>query len=131
MVVGAIGCRQTANQFWVDYATAAKDAPFVSTALAQASGSFVEMMFALSVIDLPYKAGEHQFETEGMQRTITAASPLLLVRKEIASTKEAKDAAPLLLGQNFFRRDHRAIDVSNHIDHPAAFGPFDTRISPA
>ena len=95
------------NQFWVDFATSARNKPFVSTAIAQASGSFVEMMFALSVIDLPYKAGEHQFETAGMQRTITAASPLLLVRKEIASTKEAEDAAPLLLGQNFFRLNDR------------------------
>ena len=96
-----------ANQFWVDYATASKDAPFVSTALAQASGSFVEMMFALSVLDLPFTSGEHEVTTDGMQRTLTAASPLLLVRKEIAPTEEAKDAEPLLLGQNFFRLDDR------------------------
>ncbi|MEC7723984.1 MAG: hypothetical protein VYD05_00620, partial [Planctomycetota bacterium] len=95
------------NSFWVDYATASKDAPFVSTALAQASGSFVEMMFALSVLDLPFAGGEHAVATDGMQRTLTAASPLLLVRKEIAPTEEDKDAEPLLLGQNFFRLDDR------------------------
>jgi len=97
----------TANQFWVDFAASERGAPFVSTAIAQASGSFVEMMFALSVLDLPYEAGKHQFETEGMQRTITAASPLLLVRKEIAKNKNAASDAALLLGQNFFRLDDR------------------------
>lgn len=95
------------NSFWVDYATAPTGAPFVSTALAQASGSFVEMMFALSVLDLPYEAAEHQVRSEGMQRTLTAASPLLLVRKEIAPVAAAADAEPLLLGQNFFRLDDR------------------------
>ncbi|MGC6488142.1 MAG: hypothetical protein ACON4Z_10880, partial [Planctomycetota bacterium] len=95
------------NAFWVDYATAAPDAPFVSTALAQASGSFVEMMFALSVLDLPYEAGDHEVVTEGMLRTLTAASPLLLVRKEIAAADEQADTEPLLLGQNFFRLDDR------------------------
>ena len=95
------------NPFWVEYASASPDAPFVSTALAQASGSFVEMMFALSVLDLPYEAAEHEVRTEGMQRTIEAASPLLLVRKEIAPAERAQDTEPLLLGQNFFRLDDR------------------------
>ena len=100
------------NQFWVDFATQAPGAPFISPAIAQASGSFVEMMFALSVLDLPYAAGEHAAKSEDMRRTLTAASPLLLVRKEIASATERADSEPLLLGQNFFRLDdrHRWVD---------------------
>ena len=96
-----------ANQFWVDFANASPAETFVSTAFAQATGSFVEMMFALSALDLPYDAGEHQYTTEGMRRTLTAASPLLLVRKEIAPTDRDAGTAPMLLGQNFFRLNDR------------------------
>ena len=97
----------SANHFWVDFATQTPGTPFISPAIAQASGSFVEMMFALSVLDLPYAAGEHGAESEDMRRTLTAATPLLLVRKETAAAAERADGEPLLLGQNFFRYDDR------------------------
>ncbi|MCK5944947.1 MAG: hypothetical protein KAI24_23370, partial [Planctomycetes bacterium] len=95
-----------ANSFWIDFA-AAGDGPFVSPALVQASGSFVEMMFALSVLDLPFEAGEHEITRVDGKATLKAASPLLLVRKEIRATEKAAETAPLLLGQNFFRVDDR------------------------
>lgn len=95
------------NQFWLDFASAKSGTPFVSPALVQASNSFVEMMFALSVLDLPFEAGEHQLTSTADQTKMKAASPLLLVRKEIAPTEKAKDSEPMLLGQNFFRLDDR------------------------
>ena len=48
-----------ANDFWRDYAAADLARPFLSPAVAQASGSLLEMLFALSVLDLPFAAGEH------------------------------------------------------------------------
>jgi len=96
-----------ANQFWVDFAAAPAGKPFVSPALVQASGSFSEMMFALSVLDLPFEAAEHKLAGDGEQARLTAASPLLLVRKEIAPTEKANQTEPLMLGQNFFRLDDR------------------------
>ncbi|MEO6593400.1 MAG: hypothetical protein ABIP94_01455 [Planctomycetota bacterium] len=95
------------NHFWVDYATAPAGQPFVSSAIAEASGSFLEMMFALSVLDLPFEAGKHEITADGDKRTLRAATPLLLVRKEVTNTEKATDLPPLLLGENFFRLDDR------------------------
>lgn len=95
------------NRFWLDYATAPAGQPFVSSAIVEANGSFLEMMMALAVLDLPFTAGKHEITADGEARTLKAASPLLLVRKEVTRTERAADQAPLLLGQNFFRLDDR------------------------
>ena len=96
-----------ANHFWVDYATTDADRPFVSASLVEATGSFLEMMMALSVLDLPFASGEHEIVSDGDRRTIKAATPLLLVRKEVRDAAPADDTEPLLVGQNFFRLDDR------------------------
>jgi len=95
------------NRFWIDFATATPDQPFVSSAIVEAGGSFLEAMMALSVLDLPFEAGKHEITANGDQRTLRAATPLLLVRKEVSKTEKAPDQAPLLLGENFFRLDDR------------------------
>ncbi|MFO1031521.1 MAG: hypothetical protein U1F60_10600 [Planctomycetota bacterium] len=95
------------NRFWVDYATAPANQPFASPHLIEASTSFLEMMAALAVLDLPFAAGKHEVTSDGNARTLKAATPLLLVRKEVQKTEPAADQQPLLLGQNFFRLDDR------------------------
>ncbi|MEZ6035848.1 MAG: hypothetical protein R3F29_00105 [Planctomycetota bacterium] len=96
-----------ANHFWADFAAAPAGAPFVSAALVEANGSFLEMMMALAVTDLPFEAGKHEVTADGDRRTLKAATPLLLVRKEVREAEPATDAAPLLLGENFYRVDDR------------------------
>lgn len=100
------------NRFWRDYATAPAGQPFVSSAVLEAGGSFLEAMFALSVLDLPFSAGEHAVTSDGERRSLRAATPLLLVRKEVTRTEAAADQTPLLVGQNLFRLDdrHRFVD---------------------
>jgi hypothetical protein len=95
------------NRFWVDYATAKPGTPFASPAVLQAGGSFLEAMFALAVLDLPFEAGRHEIVADGDRRTLRAATPLLLVRKEFVKTTKAADQPPMLLGENFFRLDDR------------------------
>ena len=95
------------NSFWVAYALKQTGQPFVSASVVEATGSFLEMMMALSVIDLPFAAGKHEMLTDGGRDSIRAASPLLLVRKEITAAKQANETAALLLGENFFRLDDR------------------------
>jgi hypothetical protein len=95
------------NQFWLDFATAPAGQPFASPALVQASNSLLEMLMALAVLDLPFTPGKHVITADGPQRTLRAASPLLLVRKEVAKVEAATGQAPLLVGQNFFRLDDR------------------------
>jgi hypothetical protein len=95
------------NRFWVDFATAPAGQPFASPHLIEATGSVLEMMTALAVLDLPFTAGKHEVTSDGNARTLKAATPLLLVRKEVQKTEPATDQQPLLLGQNFFRLDDR------------------------
>ncbi|MCR9244733.1 MAG: hypothetical protein NXI31_06860 [bacterium] len=97
------------GQFWVDYATAPSNRPFVSPAFLQVGASFLEMMFALSVLDLPFDAGKHDVAIDGQRRTLRAATPLLLVRKEVTGATSADDEPPLLIGENLFRLDERWI----------------------
>jgi len=92
-----------ASAFWDDFARADPAQPFVSTAVAEASTSFLEMMFALSVLDLPFAAGEAALQGT----TLTAKTPLLLVRKETAPVRAGGASTPLLLGENFLRLDAR------------------------
>ena len=95
------------NRFWRDYAAAPLGAPFVSDAFVEAGGSFLEALFALAGLALPFGAGDHEVVSAGDRRTLRAATPLLLVRKEITATERAADAPPLLVGQNLFRLDER------------------------
>ncbi len=98
-----------ASAFWRDYADAPLDQPFVSPAVAEASGSFLEMLFALAVLDLPFTPGALEVETEGTQRTLRSATPLLRVRQERAPVSAAAEPSPLLLGENFLRLDERTL----------------------
>jgi hypothetical protein len=98
------------NRFWLDYATAPAGQPFASAAILETGGSFLEMMMALAVLDLPFTAGEHTITTDADQSTLRAATPLLLAKKEVVPTDSATPGdglPPLLLGENFFRQDDR------------------------
>jgi len=95
------------NAFWADWAEARGNEPFFSTHFAEASSSFAEMMLALAVLDLPFQAEEHETRSDGAALEIRAATPILLVRKEILPAEPTSDPAPILVSQNFFRHDDR------------------------
>ena len=96
-----------ASAFWDDFARADPARPFVSPAVAEASTSFLESLFALSVLDLPFTAGEPTLQRDGGRTTLSATTPLLLVRKETAPVGPAAEPATLLLGENFLPLDAR------------------------
>lgn len=91
------------SRFWAEFTETKPGEAFVSTALAEASGSCMEMLMALGAIDLPFTAGKHEYAPG----RFTAGSPLLLVRKEVADAPAAATAEPLLIGQNYYRLDER------------------------
>ena len=95
------------NGFWNDYATWSGDGAFLSKHLTEATQNFAEMMLALSVLDLPFEAVEHEETLEEGQFTLSAHSDLLVFRSEIMPAPEAKAATPLLVNQNFYRHGHR------------------------
>ena len=99
----------TVNEFWKDFAgsVAAGRPTFLSTHLAEASHNFPEMMFALSLLDLPFEAEKHGTAFKGTQMTLSAKSPIVIFHKEIKESLPAAEKTPILVSQNFFRYDDR------------------------
>ena len=95
------------NTFWNDYAAANPKQPFFSTNLAEAAGNLTEMMFALSVLDLPFKSGEHKSQFNKSKMELAAGSPMIIFHQEIREANAAEDAAPILVSQNFFKHGDR------------------------
>lgn len=101
------------NGFWRDYAAWDGKAPFLSSRVAEAAHNFTEMMLALAVLDLPFEAGKHTTKAEGATYSLTAATPLLAVHKQVKSATVADRASELLVSQNFFRADDRYREEGN------------------
>ncbi len=102
-----------ANQFWVDYSLAGSSKqPFLSPNFVEAAGNVAEMLMALAVLDLPFEAKEHGTEREDGIVQLTAASPMILVRKEISQAQEADGASRLLVGQQYFPMSERYMQVN-------------------
>ena len=101
------------NGFWKDFAAADGKAPFVTANLAEAGGTFTEMMFALSVLDLPFEAGKGEPKIDGPKLTWTADGPTVVYHKEIKPVPPLAGQPSVLVNQNFFRRDDRYTFVDN------------------
>ena len=95
------------NDFWNDYAQHEKDAPFFSINWAVANRNFTEMMFALSLLDLPFEETEHQTEFADSRMTLTSASPMIVFQEQIREATSADEASSILITQNFFKADDR------------------------
>ena len=95
------------NAFWNDYAAANPKQPFYSTNLAEAAGNLTEMMFALSVLDLPFKAGEHKSDFDKSRMELEVGSPVVIFHEEIREAAAAKGAATILVSQNYFKHGDR------------------------
>lgn len=91
------------NRFWKDYAEHRSDGPFRSVNIAEASGSFTEMMFALAVLDLDWKPGKHDTEEKDNRLVLTAGSPLLIYHDQIRPAKDGRKETSVLVSQNFFK----------------------------
>jgi hypothetical protein len=66
------------------------NAPFLSQHLAEASRNFTEMMFALSVLDLPFEAGKHELKFQGARMEVIPAGAMIAFHEK---------SAPLTSGQ--------------------------------
>lgn len=95
------------NGFWLDFANATPGAPFVSTHLAEAAGSINEMLLALALTDLPFEAKPAGQDVSGTGLSLRAASPLLLVSRQLADAQPAEGEPAVFLGQELFRADER------------------------
>lgn len=99
------------NSFWHDYSQRRKDSPFFSINWPTATSNFTEMMFAMSLLDLPFEGSEHNTEYADGRMTLTSASPMIVFHEQIRETRSADTEndgdSPMLITQNFFRSDDR------------------------
>jgi hypothetical protein len=95
------------NAFWADYAAHDGKTPFLSKSFTQATRNFSEIILALAVLDLPFKAGHHEEKLDGLRYTLEAASPLVVFHREIREARRAEEAGGVLAAQHFFRADDR------------------------
>lgn len=100
------------NRFWFDFAQSVPTEPFVSSHFAEATSSLNEALLALALLDLPFEAAQHKTQIEGLQLSMQAGSPLLLVRKDLAQADLDADAPRVLVAQDIFRLDSRHVIVN-------------------
>jgi hypothetical protein len=97
----------TANAYWRDYAQHDGNKSFLSINLAEASRNFTEMMFALSVLDLPIESRKLETSADGTQITLKPAYPILVHHRQIREIEPRAEKIPVQVIQNFFKPDDR------------------------
>ncbi|NNE92309.1 MAG: hypothetical protein HKN23_11730 [Verrucomicrobiales bacterium] len=100
------------NAFWKEFAAWEGEAGFYSREFPGATSNFAEMMLALSVMDVPFEAKEHDIEIENNTFTLKAKSPVIVFHEEIEESPVAEDKPPILISQNFFRNDDRYENIA-------------------
>jgi hypothetical protein len=105
------------NQFWRDFADSDPNQPFYSKHFPEATKTFSEMMFALSVLDLPLSSGAPKIDVEENRIKLTATSPLIVFHEEIRPAIDERGNTAVLVSQNYFREDDRyAYDGADRLD---------------
>lgn len=97
----------TINAFWRDYAKHQSKSAFYSINLAEATHNFTEMMFALAVLDLPFKTTSQPMKFSDKTMSLNVTGPTVLYYKQLKPAPSAYVETPILVNQNFFRRDDR------------------------
>ena len=94
-----------ASQFWLDYVKYDNKGGFLSTHFADASHNFTEMMFALSVLDLPFEPAKHQIVYDAGRMTFTPGGPAIAFHEEVRPVCACGPAnkTPILVRQSFYR----------------------------
>lgn len=108
-----VGNLVNVNGFWKDYAACKPGDKFLTVNIAEASDSFTEMMFALAVLDLPFKSPEHDIKNDEGRQVMRPGCDSVIYHREIKTAGTEKQARPFLVSQNFFALDDRYIHVDN------------------
>lgn len=95
------------DPFWLDYARHDDKSPFLSRHLPAASRNFTEMMFALSVLDLPFAPGKHDAKFDGNRMTFTPAGPAIAFHEEVRAVPDIAGKVQILVSENFYRHGDR------------------------
>jgi hypothetical protein len=118
------------NRFWADYAAWDGTQPFVSVHLAEAAGSFTEMVLALAALDLPFPSQVKGGKVERKENTVTLTpgGKGILFHQEIRVAEPDKEGAKLLVSQNFYRQGDRFIEQAGEKMDKFVTGEFLTGV---
>jgi hypothetical protein len=94
------------NRFWRDYCNHKGDA-FLSPYFAEAHRTFTEMMFALSVLDLPFKGPEQKFDYADNSMTMKAGGPTIVFHQQVRDAIFDRGNTTILVSENFFQKNDR------------------------
>ena len=94
------------NQFWRDYAEHDQGA-FLSPYFAEASRTFTEAMFALSVLDLPLKSPENEIDFVDNSMTFKAGGPAIVLHQQVRDAVLNRGNTEILVSENFFQKNDR------------------------
>ncbi|WP_254507916.1 hypothetical protein [Anatilimnocola floriformis] len=95
------------NAFWKDFAEHDPATAFYTRNAAEGARNFPEMMFALSVLDLPFESPKHETKFDGAKMTLVPGGPLVVFHEEIRPAPAADGATKVLVSQNFYRQGDR------------------------
>lgn len=105
------------NAFWKDFAEHDPAGAFYTRNTAEGARNFPEMMFALSVLDLPFEAPKHETKFDGAKMTLIPGGPLVVFHEEIRPAPAADGATKVLVSQNFYRHgDRHRMENGEQID---------------
>jgi len=106
------------NRFWRDVADHGGEGPLLSPNLAEAAGSFSEMMLALSLLDLPFAGGAHGVSMQEGDIRFEGASPSVLFYNEVREAEPAEATASILVSENVYKLgDRHRIVGGERVDH--------------
>ena len=94
------------NQFWRDYINH-QGGRFLSPNFVEANRTFTEMMMALSVIDLPFKAPEHDFVYADAKMTLKTAGPMIALHQQVQPAVVEAGNTMVLISENFYQKNDR------------------------
>lgn len=94
------------NRFWRDYANHT-GGDFLSAYFSEANRTFTEMMFAMSVLDLPLKSPEQNFEYTDNSLKVTAAGPMIALHQQVRESVFDRGNTTILVSENFFQKNDR------------------------
>jgi hypothetical protein len=94
------------NRFWRDYANH-EGGTFLSPHFSEANRTFTEMMFALSVLDLPLEEPKQNFEYADNSMTFTAGGPTIALHQQVRDAIFERGNTTILVSENFFQKNDR------------------------
>ena len=95
------------TSFWKDYASHEEGKLFLSKHFPEAARNFTEMMFALSVLDLPFESKKPEVKFEAGSMEFKPAGPVIVFHEEVRPAEPLKEPVNILVSQNFYRQGDR------------------------